>query len=630
MEKSSINTELLEKNLKALPYKQSDLAAGLRALDLDEVASVIAQTRKGPCGIFFNGRWLTSRYDPVNEARREIDAMIEAHGGKAPKSLCVLGALGGHLINAAYEAGCRDVHVLEPQPEVLAAILTLWDYSGQLADESLTLSCDARDIYFTPEYRVRLEPDVAVCVSPAYPKAYPGLFEKMKERIQVLIRNADIISSTVLAKQTTWFDYAVDNFLNMLNATGIHYLFDRFANIPIVVVAAGPSLDKNVHHLKMYRDKVMVVTVGTALRKLEKYGIAPDLAVALESNDIMSQFENIGFLPDIFLALDIETYPKLWSLPNRGVFGYAGASKYTRWFMNLMGREKSNIPVGGSVATAAFSMALQMGGNPLILIGQDLAFSEGGAMHAAGIGTMGQEDLDEKLVKSGQDAVALSKSGVFFVDGYYGGKVMTKTNLHNYLLWYEQSAPILTGAGKRAINCTEGGAGIRGFEHLPLKEVLESLPPLPMDIKQEMQNSLRRDDVDTAIILKTVKDVVSKAKRLRHLSKKLRKSMADAVAAIQAHGITHPSVARANKLAEKTDREIIPLLDRIDHLLTPLCSAAIMLTEKAYDFDGLSAEQQIRMNMQQTFTLHDGFMKGADHLINKLTQLQEELESVET
>jgi hypothetical protein len=624
------NIDLLRQNARSMPPKKAFLVEKLLELQLPDEKALVFETRSGAPGIFFDERYLTSRYDPKAEADREIDRVIKANDGKIPKSLCLFGSTGGHLINAAFDAGCSEVHVLEPRIEVLAAVLGLHDFTAKIVAEELSFSVAVADIFFSPEYRVRMLPDVDIAVSPAYPKAFPGLLSELKERIQTLIRNADIISSTLMAKQVTWFDFAVDNFCNMMRATALQKLFDRFEKTPIIVVAAGPSLDKNVRYLKTFRDRIMIVAVGTALKKLEKHGVVPDLAVALESNDIRSQFEGVSFLPDIFLALDIETFPKLWELPCRGIFGYAGASKYTRWFMNLLNREKSNIPVGGSVATAAFSMALQLGGDPLILVGQDLAFADDGTLHAGGIGTMGEEDLDAKVVSSKDDAAKLSRAGVFLVDGYYGGKVMTKTNLRNYLLWYEQSMPVVVSAGKRAINCTEGGARIPGFEQAPLKDVLESLVPLEFDVKQKMADLHADSTVDLDSIRPILEDVLVKTRRLRHLSKKLRKSMAEAVGVIRAHGVKHAKAIRANKLAERLDLELVPLVADIDHLITPLCNAALLLTEKAYDYEGLNEQQQIRMNMQQTYTLHDGFVKGADHLIAKLEQLLAELDDKES
>ncbi|NTW43055.1 MAG: hypothetical protein HGB14_01175, partial [Anaerolineaceae bacterium] len=63
---------------------------------------------------------------------------------------------------------------------------------------------------------------------------------------------------------------------------------------------------------------------------------------------------------------------------------------------------------------------------------------------------------------------------------------MTKTNLRNYLLWFEQSVTSVTASGRRAINCTEGGARIAGFEQRPLADVLSEFPPLAFDPRQRL------------------------------------------------------------------------------------------------------------------------------------------------
>jgi hypothetical protein len=138
---------------------------------------------------------------------------------------------------------------------------------------------------------------------------------------------------------------------------------------------------------------------------------------------------------------------------------------------------------GGSVACSMFSLALHLGCDPIVLVGQDLSFTERfyAAENLDGDARVEPEaDGSFRLIKpvgATGIGVRLDDGRVQFVpaqqqlevDGWAGGRVRTTPQLKAFLDWFENVAPTLGSA--RLVNATEGGARIRGFEHLPLREV---------------------------------------------------------------------------------------------------------------------------------------------------------------
>ncbi len=161
-------------------------------------------------------------------------------------------------------------------------------------------------------------------------------------------------------------------------------LVDLFRGRPAVLVAAGPSLDQNLPAIAAHRDRVVLVAVDTALRPLLAAGLAPDLVVALDPSDA-----NASHL------VDLPPCPRTWlvaegSLDPEAFGHFAGRTHVFRvadhhpWpWLRQVGEGRHLLRAWGSVLTTAFDLALQMGCDPIVFTGADLAFT-GGRPYARG------------------------------------------------------------------------------------------------------------------------------------------------------------------------------------------------------------------------------------------------------
>ncbi len=72
------------------------------------------------------------------------------------------------------------------------------------------------------------------------------------------------------------------NGYNFLDMSGKDIQEDTFDGKPIMIVAAGPSLSKNLDWLEKNRDRFVVVALSATLSVLEKHGIKPDIVTHLD------------------------------------------------------------------------------------------------------------------------------------------------------------------------------------------------------------------------------------------------------------------------------------------------------------------------------------------------------------
>ncbi|MFI3257938.1 MAG: 6-hydroxymethylpterin diphosphokinase MptE-like protein, partial [Spirochaetales bacterium] len=153
---------------------------------------------------------------------------------------------------------------------------------------------------------------------------------------------------------------------------------------PIVVVGAGPSLDRCIAFIKQHRDYVYILAIAAAARPLKDAGISPDAIVTVESQFATEKAfigMNNSFVP---LYADISSRPKMLS-----VTGAKPAFFLSEYYKSpLLERIKGffpTIPIFpplGSVSLSATELALALRSHsgktpPVFVCGLDFAFSPG-------------------------------------------------------------------------------------------------------------------------------------------------------------------------------------------------------------------------------------------------------------
>ncbi len=283
---------------------------------------------------------------------------------------------------------------------------------------------------------------------------------------------------------------------------------------PAFVVAAGPSLDKNAHLLAQAQHKGAIFTVNTASPVLEKVGAKIDILTCIEAIDATDALTR-GAPNAKLLAFDLSTHPN-----NLAVQADRKAIFFTQSqpFYDIATRLGTQTLVyGSSVATTALALAVELGADPVVLLGQDIAYTDG-KVYAKGTGrehmTAVTQDNGALRIEYGEEyKKKFTDHGIkgpsemrlpLQLDAWGGGKVTTTHDLAMFLRWYEAFASIHKKDGPTLINATEGGVHIEGFHEMTLADVLAELPerqetllesydatpPLPMDMLEKV-----RDDI---------------------------------------------------------------------------------------------------------------------------------------
>lgn len=239
-------------------------------------------------------------------------------------------------------------------------------------------------------------------------------------------------------------------------------ILDELAkNYPAIIIAAGPSLDKNIDQLLGYYGRAFVICVDAALNPVLQKGVVPDIVVSVDTviKKVKAlESEAFSYLPMVITMNNsremVETYAGR-------LFYDIDEDAYTRQIISRGEKQSMTMESGGSVANNAFSLARILGFKKIILIGQDLAYPNN-KKHADGAFEK-EKEFDEV------------DSKYFYVDDIYGGKVLTESNMNMYREWFEKR--IENYKDLEVVDATEGGALIKGTKIMTLKDALEEYCP---------------------------------------------------------------------------------------------------------------------------------------------------------
>ena len=341
--------------------------------------------------------------------------------------------------------------------------------------------------------------------------------------------------NTVQEFSHTWIAQGAANLSAIARWPSIGKVGDRFAGVPMIICAPGPSLAKNVDLLRAAKGRALIVAVSHSLKPLIAAGVEPDLVFTVDPQDVQYHFAGID-VSRMTLINGATVHPALYKLGAARYLTLAANSALDAWAYE--GLDESPIAAGGgSVATSAFTVALKWKCDPIITVGLDLSFSGGqyyvststdgdahivtGANGTVKIAGWSEQCLEMK--KGG--GPALSSERAVELPALGGGTVPSSFMLSMFHRWFVETAKEVR-AHHHLYNCTEGGAFIEGMEHRTLSSVLAELtktydiPAILDDVVNSIDSRARMETARQRAInvRKQLKLCVALAERCRRLT----------------------------------------------------------------------------------------------------------------
>lgn len=393
----------------------------------------------------------------------------------------------------------KHIVIFEEELEILYLAFHLNDFTSFLRKEKLIL-------FFIPNINTaqlnvlfnypNIKYSVKIFNFHFYNEFYTNFYiEKANTLVQKLL---NIIKTMVLSRGNDPKDALIGIKHNIINLENIimHTPFQFFLKEKkqkyknVVIVSTGPSLMKQLPLLKKYQKNVIIFSVDSSYPILAKEGIKPDYVFSLEREEMTSEFFNNNFDDfdkDILFIISSLTHPKTIQYLEKNNRNYMLVLRPLFFESKLGLKEYGFLGNGMSVANMAYELAGALRFENIILIGQDLAYSDDGKSHPKEhlYGDQGDKEVIYKEITA------------------YGGNKKVKTQLTWYLFLksFEKDVALAKDILKiTTYNATEGGARIEGAIEKPFKELCEEL---------------FLEKLDKQIFIKPNKDILKKLKSVK-------------------------------------------------------------------------------------------------------------------
>jgi len=464
---------LFDHNLTLLDSLDSALAERLRS-DIEDESVVITNTSEGvpTLGIRRGNSLFLLHHpeEPLADTRRFLSTIPDAQSGW---NFVVFGLGLAYVPLCLLESRVCPPNLLllvEPSLSVFRATCQAVDLRPILecAACRLLVGLPASATYETLCSRliqIQANQSVVIKYSPTE-ILYPDWMKEQQEAFAEAWRFGE---TSLLTKQQSgpqFISNLIENLPSFVRSRGVHRGKGILRGVPAVIVAAGPSLRKNMDRLPDLRKHSLLIAVDTVLDRLLDADIPPHLAITLDPSPLNFRHFRKNSYPGVRLAFDPESYPVTEQFGSETLTFVTDHAPFFDWLDSVLG-PKGKIPKGLMVSHLGFHLAAYWGCDPIILVAQDLALDpDTGQTH----------DSEAAFLQR----VSLSEQEVFWVSGLNGESVPTLKKLLIYLRTLERD---ILRTSSRVIDATEGGARIAGTEILSADGALARIHDMSFDFE---------------------------------------------------------------------------------------------------------------------------------------------------
>jgi len=377
--------------------------------------------------------------------------------------------LGYHIRAYAEKYPDKTFSIYEPVPEVFYEFvcnIDLQQFPLHLVKNIHLESSQDDPEKFCRNLVTRVRKSILIIALPAYHGLFPKKHQTFFNQFTIHLNERKMELGPYMIFQKLWTTNTVKNFAHVLNSPNV-LLGKRecFFNKPAILVASGPSLEEEIENLREIRQKGLayIFSVGTALNALVKRGIYPHAACTYDPSG-----ENQIVCREV-LEKDIKSIPLLFG----STVGYETVEKYpgpkmhmlisqdsfARFCLKPQGSEDLDfINDAPSIAVITLQLLYKLGFNPIILVGQNLAYLDG--KNYTDGSTYPSHEACQMHIKSATLVKDVNGNEVPASETY----IRIRLQIENYLRDYQDA---------KVINTTKKGAHIEGTKFLPLEKVMK-------------------------------------------------------------------------------------------------------------------------------------------------------------
>lgn len=339
---------------------------------------------------------------------------------------------------------------------------------------------------------------------------YNSLFQNMEYEVSNFWKN----KITLIAMGRLYAKNIFKNLVHISLNKGkyIYALKKSYVNKPILVLAAGPSLDESYEFIQKNRNSLFLLAVDVALPALSSLSIVPDAVLLLEGQYWVEASFLASNNREITLFADITSNPHMFNIMKGDIFFYA--SNYAKMqYLKDIQTIFPNIPFFdsvGSVGLLAIQIALFISkdGTPIFHTGLDFSYNKGFS-HSKGSSNWNNLMIRNNRLKSLYPCESVFPNGMMRLKGKNDKNIYSTPILQSYASLYKRLFSHLSNI----FDIAKVGMFLRDgiSEELALKHIKDFY-------KQESAYiSLQKDEIETKPLINYLKKEKEKLEILKNM-----------------------------------------------------------------------------------------------------------------
>ena len=532
---------LLEKNLISLAKNNRELADRINKHVVDDVPQLVNEN--GFYNLVYKNTHLHNRQNPLAEAKE-----IFSRATNTPVSIHLIYGLGlGYLFQVASANSAGTVILYEPDLNILKVAFSLVDFSNDILKNNVFITDNIAKAgeYIYQKSNVKNTP--LMLTTAAYRDMDSKKFNEMVEELQRMVGSYSLDLKYTQQKFYPIARTMIQNIPNLIKEPPLSSIKDFYKGQTAVVVSAGPTLDRNIETIKKYRNNIVLIVVGTAMKTIAKHGITPDFLCIIETYDSSKQLEGLDLSQVNFVT---EPYSNInfRKFKFKQIYSHISDNMPVNSFWSRIINEKTDEYISkGTVSYTALNIARILGCSKIVMVGQDLAYIEGQCYSKDSAykdlecrfnkennkWEITAKDFDnfveslsnypdkETRIKAAKTRLKNLNNSLYYVKSIKGEQIPTESVYAAFIKPLSEFAQRFND--REFINTSLVGAQIDGYENMPLEEALKDSKPiqnreLKCDYKFDINNIKEKLKLETSLLNKILNELKSGQNAVKSLN----------------------------------------------------------------------------------------------------------------
>lgn len=385
-----------------------------------------------------NGKLLHSLYNPSREAEQAAQAAKKSVSDAYSCAFFSCG-LGYTPISYARLFPNDTLIIIESDPRYFFTALSCLDWSDIFshAHVILAIATGIESVVSLIENTAGIK-HTAISENPAQSQHSAEYFKALRTLISRNRQKHEINDSTLEKFSRLWLKNTCRNLPFLASNDGITMFKDTCPqDLPVVILAAGPTLEEALPHLKEIKKRAILVAVDTALRASLRAGVEPDFVVLADPQ--YYAYRHIAGLssPSSILITESAAYPAVFRFPCKKIIMCASLFPLGHYIESQIG-SKGPLVAGGSVSTTAWDFARYIGAGKIFCSGLDLGFPDFQTHIKGSTFEENTHTVSGRLSPAETRSASLLFAGGMQLDkDYEGNEILTDSKMKMFAWWFE-------------------------------------------------------------------------------------------------------------------------------------------------------------------------------------------------